>query len=415
MGDQPARERLNAMRILLVCAAYPPFGKGGGPATSAAIARALAAAGHEVEVITASDTPLDEQHEGYRVRSIGSPNIYADYWTRRPAWQRLLWHMLENGNPRAYVRMRAAMRAFAPDLVATASIENVNVATWLAARRLGIPVLHFPHSYFVLCWRGTMFRGGRRCTRRCTDCRIASLGKERFARHVGTVVGESRFVVDRHREHGVFVDARRLTIPTPIPLPVPLPAAPARALRAAAPVTIGYIGNISVEKDLATLARATRRLIDRVGDRARVVVAGSGAEPLVATLRALFPPGTTFLGWTDPADFYRQVDLVVVPSAWDEPYGRVSVEPLAYGIPVVAARAGGLPENVVEGVSGHVFTPGDDAGLAVILERLVTDPDALHRLSAGALARAGDYGAAAYVARLDAAVRIAVGQGEDVG
>lgn len=389
------------MRIQLICAAFPPFGKGGGPATSALIARGLVAAGHQVEVITASDTPLDETRDGYHVRSIGSPNLYADYWQPRPGWKKAAWHVLENFNPRAYLRMRREIRRFAPDLVATVSIENVNVATWLAARRAGVPVLHFLHSYFLLCWRGSLFRDGARCVARCGSCRALSIGKEALSRHVDAVAGESRFVIDAHRAHGLFGAASRFVVPTPATADGAI-AEP--AARGQAPVvTIGYIGNISAEKGVATLAVAARALVARHGEAVRFVVAGSGAPALMAELAQAFPGAATrFLGWCRPEDFYAEVDLVVVPSLWDEPYGRVSVEPLQHGIPVIVARSGGLPENIVDGVSGRSFEAGDAAALATILGELVADRAALAALSRGAAARASDYGFDRFVGRLDA-------------
>lgn len=396
------------MRVQLICAAFPPFGKGGGPATSALIARGLVAAGHEVEVVTASDAPLDERRDGYRVHSIGSPNLYADYWTRHPAWQRVVWHMLENFNPRAYRRVRRAIRAFRPDVLATVSIENVNVASWAAARAEGLRPVHFLHSHFLLCWRGSMFRGGARCAGRCGSCRALSAGKTRLSRLVGTVVGESRAVIDTHRAHGLFAGADSVVLPTPA-RPVGTPAQGATRPRGG-PLTIGYIGTISGEKGVETLARAARMLALRHPGAVRFLVAGSGDAAIETRLRAIFPADATrFLGWADPDAFYAEVDVVVVPSEWDEPYGRVSVEPLGHGVPVVAARSGGLVENVDDGVSGLTFAPGDADDLAAVLDRLVAEPGWVAALSRGAAARAPLYGFDPFVAKLDALVRAASG------
>jgi glycosyltransferase involved in cell wall biosynthesis len=82
------------------------------------------------------------------------------------------------------------------------------------------------------------------------------------------------------------------------------------------------------------------------------------------------------------------MDVIVVPSIWKEPFGRVSIEGTAYGVPAIVARSGGLPENVQHGVDGFVFEPRDSHGLADILWRLAGDEQEYNRISAAARDRA---------------------------
>jgi glycosyltransferase involved in cell wall biosynthesis len=98
-----------------------------------------------------------------------------------------------------------------------------------------------------------------------------------------------------------------------------------------------------------------------------------------------------FLGWTDPGSFYPQIDVLVVPSLWSEPFGRVCIEAFSQGVAVVAARSGALPEIVETGNSGLTFEAGDDHALADCLQNLVQDRSLLLRLQAGALERAKTY------------------------
>lgn len=55
--------------------------------------------------------------------------------------------------------------------------------------------------------------------------------------------------------------------------------------------------------------------------------------------------------------YLKKAKLVVVPSRWEEPFGRVALEALSYGVPVVASSQGGLPEIVVDGKSGYIVEP----------------------------------------------------------
>src|SRR5262249_46015915 len=95
----------------------------------------------------------------------------------------------------------------------------------------------------------------------------------------------------------------------------------------------------------------------------------------------------------DPRDFYRVSRVVMMPSLWRESLGRVAVEAMANGIPVLASDRGALPETL--GASGFVFTiperhtptsleipsAREVAPWVAAIERLWDDPDfeARHR------------------------------------
>jgi glycosyltransferase involved in cell wall biosynthesis len=58
------------------------------------------------------------------------------------------------------------------------------------------------------------------------------------------------------------------------------------------------------------------------------------------------PPNVKYMGNVKPQDVYRLSSLILIPSLWPEPFGRVASEALLSGVPVLASRTGGLPEAV---------------------------------------------------------------------
>ena len=56
------------------------------------------------------------------------------------------------------------------------------------------------------------------------------------------------------------------------------------------------------------------------------------------------------------------------------------LEAMAAGVPVVATRVGGVPEQVVDGETGFLFEPGDPAAAAAAVERILADPEGAVRL-----------------------------------
>ena len=334
------------------------------------IASGLLAQGHVVRVVTVGDAAGVEHYKGVEVHIMRSPNVYWDYFfTKRPAALKMLWHVLENFNPRAYWRLRPHVKAFRPDVVMTVSIENINVATWLLARMHKVPVVHVIQSYFLACWRGGLFKNGANCTGQCGSCKVLSVGKKPMSHLVDGVFGETRFVVDQHLELGYFKHAASAVIPGPVfPIAGRVPKARDGKL------VVGYMGVLAPHKGVDVLADAARLM--GPNSNVRFLIGGTGEdEAYVASLREKFGDADVeFMGWVKPDDVYPLFDVLVVPSKWKEPFGRIVVEALAYGVPVICARSGGIAESIRENENGYTFASGQHDELITLL-RDVLEPD----------------------------------------
>ncbi|HZK31667.1 MAG TPA: glycosyltransferase family 1 protein [Corynebacterium sp.] len=142
-----------------------------------------------------------------------------------------------------------------------------------------------------------------------------------------------------------------------------------------APLVV-YVGRLSAEKDLARLAPIMRKVRERV-PTARLALVGSG--PQAAELKKLLDPAfTTFTGYLSGADLqsaFASGDVFAFPST-TETLGLVALESFAAGVPVVGARAGGIPFVIDDEETGYLVDPEDYDGWAERLARLLED-DAL--------------------------------------
>jgi len=80
-------------------------------------------------------------------------------------------------------------------------------------------------------------------------------------------------------------------------------------------------------------------------------------------------------------DVFAGMDVLVVPSLWPENSPLVIHEAFMAGVPVVAARTGGIPELIEHGVSGLLYEPRSADELAARLSILLEDRALLRRLA----------------------------------
>lgn len=141
---------------------------------------------------------------------------------------------------------------------------------------------------------------------------------------------------------------------------------------------VGMLGRLVPIKDVATMLAAISRL-----PGVHLAVLGDGELRPKLTRQAVdmgLADRVHFTGWwADVAAAMSDVDVVALSSR-NEGTPVSLIEASACGRPVVATRVGGVPEVVKEGVSGHLARAGDVEGIAVLLDRLLEDPEARRRM-----------------------------------
>ncbi len=232
-------------------------------------------------------------------------------------------------------RARRALRRAAPDVVLTWSWKSGQRLMAPSSRRLGVPGLLVEPG-------DMMYPGSFRnpsCYRRVLAGHDRVICNSRAAMRVLNLAWD--------RAHGVEV--------LPNPVDPRLSSGRPRQLPVDRPLTLGVAGRMVDIKGMPLAIHALREL--RAGGICcRLEIAGGGSRE--ADYRALADRlgvghACRFHGAVaDMAAFYDGIDILLVPSLC-ESFGLVSVEAAKRGCPVVAARAGGLPETIREGETGY--------------------------------------------------------------
>lgn len=161
------------------------------------------------------------------------------------------------------------------------------------------------------------------------------------------------------------------------------------------PPIFGFFGRLVPEKGADLLLQAAARL-KGAGYTFRVRIVGQGAErPKLEQLAESLGlrEQVTFLGQvpsTHMPRLYADLTALVVPSRtlpnWKEQFGRVIVEAMACGVPVIGAHSGAIPDVV--GESGLLFPENDVDALTAHMARLLTDAELRASLAQRGRARA---------------------------
>ncbi|MBC6447995.1 glycosyltransferase [Actinokineospora xionganensis] len=304
-------------------------------------------------------------------------------------------------NPRRFHDIRALVRADRPDV---AHVHNtwfgLSPSTVDALHAEGVPVVMTLHNYRLLCANGLLYRDGAPCTD-CLGakpwpavthrCYRGSAAQSAVAaatiaasRHRGTWRRVTRFIAPSESIKAIHVDAgfdpaRIIVKPHGVPDPGPRPTPPGHSS------TVLSVGRLSAEKGLETLLAAWRTAATSLGDQ-KLVIVGDG--PLRQRLEQNAPPRTSFTGWVSPArlsELMLSSRALVFPTRWYETFGRVAVEAMAAGMPVLASDISGPAEIAGRLGPEWLVPPGDEQAWATALGRLTDGPSIT---AAGAKGRA---------------------------
>ena len=177
---------------------------------------------------------------------------------------------------------------------------------------------------------------------------------------------------------GVARNAHALCVPSPVSVE-PLPEAAAR------PNLVLFLGRLEAAKGIFDLLEAVAALRAAIPD-VRLVCAGDGERIAVARYaeRLGMAEAVRFTGWVGPSGkraLLESAAVFALPS-YDEAMPVSLLEAMSAGVPVIASPVGGIPEVVVDGVSGYLAAPGDTATLERLLRKLLLDRSLGSRIGA---------------------------------
>lgn len=357
---------------------------------NAELAHAYRALGHEVTVIAkrpAPNVPLEEDIDGIHVRRLPIGDSY--YLRRIPGfgpYVRPLRQLLHSW--RVDRALRRLHRRRPVDVV---EFAEVNAEGFFYARSPQVPVVvrcHTPTTVLKRYYAPGELESDTSFIARCEQALIRRA-------HALTAPSKDMARVAA-QEFGIAGDCICV-----IPNALSLPGTLERGDGQTSPrhPTVLCVGRLERVKGVEVLAEAIP-LVLRVcpnvnfrfvgGDRETVRRASQRGEIERRLEQANARSNVEFLGAVDAATLaatYRDADICVVPTLLYESFSYTCAEGMGAGKPVVASRIGGIPETVVDGLTGILVTPGSVEELAEAIILLAGDPALRDRMGSAGRAR----------------------------
>lgn len=370
------------MKILVVSNCYPPYFVGGYELGCRDVVDRLKARGHEVEVLTSvfgtGGTALQDEPHVRRVLNLAIPQLGLQDGSNR--------NLL--GDCLAFSR---AVRCFSPDIVYFWSQSGL--CLWLAeiSRLLGCRCAFFLSDTSFTSWRTRAFL--RRWTR--SQAETPPTGELRHPLRLpfrNTWLTQGRPIIQDQPCHFasrfLLNYAQRAKIQFSLEFSIVAHwgidferfRQPVDSIKSWPPQRFLYVGQLIREKGIHTAIEAFALLLRKAGggEMSFTVVGGSTQPEYELELRQL----TNTLGIAQKVHFlgkvprdslpaiYREHDVLVLPSIWDEPFAITPLEAMAARLPVVGTTTGGSGELLEDEFTAMVFQAGDAEHCARALERL---------------------------------------------
>ena len=372
------------MRILFISNLFPPHVLGGYEILCGQVCQEFMQHGHEIHVLTSDHgtngkPPANMGFPVYRELGLYLPFDQAPQLLRRRRWS------VGKLNYQIAQRRIAEVK---PDVIFVWSQLRLTLGAARAAQSSGLPVAYtFNDEHLAGYLPGSLEWSAKGIGRYLIDrCLFSGIYLGDVALTNSTCI--SRLLKGNLLRRGVpITDSRVIYQGIPID---DFPCKPAEQI-ARRPVRLLYVGQLHAYKGVHTLIEAAHRLANcqsvNIGN---LSIVGDGPDDYrqrIAQLASEGPAQVLFLGKVPHArlpELYREHDIFVFPSAWQEPFGLTHLEAMASGTPVISTNDGGHGEFLEDGENALVFEKNNAEQLAAQIQRLADDLSLRKKLAASA-------------------------------
>lgn len=339
---------------------YPEM-SGGSERSCLELAKELINLGEDVKVVTLNPFKngfSNFQYDNVNILKLPLLNIYWPTEKRKKSFlKKIVWNVIDIANLPMCVMISLFLKKQGVNIVHTNNIKGASPLIFIILKLFGFKIVHTTRDYYLLD-DGSWYRNIN-AEHKTYKLNAKRYIKRIFSKPVDYVVYNSEYMLKYHQACGFFEGTKCQVVYNGFD-----PLIYTNKDISSKPNKInvfGFIGRVSEEKGLDLLIDGFLKFNE---GEYQLIIAGATADDFLE----IYPQYESsikdrkdirFVGFCENIDFYSQVDCVVVPSRYNEPFGRVAMEAIFMGKSVIVAERGGLPEQIVPGVVGTVCKDDD--------------------------------------------------------
>lgn len=357
------------MKILFLNLFYDPLLQGGTEHSLKLLAEGLASRGVSVSVITFDGQEREVRKEW--IHNVAVYRLYAPVFMKKAfhhrvnTMEKLRYYIGKYINVPICRKVKKLLDEIAPDILHTQNFFPSYI--WKMAKKEGIITGHTTRDYFLLDPQSSYNMSPRAVNW------LHQIYQKHFCnKYLDFVTSPSEFILQKHLQEGYFTGADRRVIVNAVDVDVKRTKAyvDERIKRQNENYRILYAGALTESKGIRLLLRVFTSIQK---NDISLVICGDGPLRKEVLEMAKRDQRIHYRGnlKEELEAEYRKADILVVPSVWEEPFGRILIEGARYGLPVIGSNRGGIPEIVNMLGNGECVDPENERDLQSAILRFL--------------------------------------------
>lgn len=353
------------MKICIVNSFYYPDIIGGAELSVLKLAEALKKEGNEVHILCTSDKNKIEVINDIVVHRVKIKNI-CDPIERVKSNNaskitKGLYSLIDIYNIMNYFCLKKELSNISPEVLHINNINGISMIIWSVARKLKIPIIQTLRDYSLL-----------KNSSKISD-RIRNPVYRLLSSKVDYVTAPSKYTLDKFLENKYFEKAECKVVYNAIDY---LDEDIKKAIenknfryKNGENIRFVFLGRLDSGKGIQFLIETFRSITN---NNIQLVIAGDGDCKDYVINESYNDKRIIYKGFLDEKgvnELLFNSDVLIIPSLWPEPFGRVIIEAYKYSMPVIGSRIGGIPE-VLNDNTGILINAGDKDQLKKAIEYL---------------------------------------------
>lgn len=368
------------MKIMIVHSYYWPEIYGGAEYSVKKLAETLQSLGHTVRILCSGNQNSIEFIDGVEVQRLKLNTLFrAKDVSTVPRWKRLLSHLISIWNYANVGTIDQVIKDFKPDVIHSNCLYEFSPIVWKVARKNSVRVIHTLRDYHLMCPLVAMsckYTEGKKCISPRMSCRLHRTENRRHSCYVDCVTAPSKCTLDLLLKEGFFKKSDKKVIPNAINYDIDAARKTLdlrmRELHTRKTIRFVYLGGLTEQKGIRWMINAFQ-MIPKVKD-VEITIAGKGLLQDYVEAEANKDSRIRYVGFlneTQVTELLHNSDVLLCPSLWDEPFGRVVLDAYKNGLPVISSNRGALPELVKNMKTGLVVEGGNIEDLCSAMQQFV--------------------------------------------